>query len=106
MEKSLLTEWHWLEEHFFRVDEVFAAIICELKVIAQNNRSGWTRLLAVPTEDTTDHVDLVPNGISFARAISLGVRILARLNVDATCRTSACTKGATDARLLPALVAR
>src|SRR5579862_8980859 len=55
-----------LEQHFLRVDEVFAVVVGELELLAKHDRAGGARLLAEAAEDAADHVDLVPHRVPLA----------------------------------------
>jgi len=56
----------WFEQHFLRVNEVFALVVCEFKVLSKNDGAGRTRFLAVAAEDAPEHVDLISFGVPLA----------------------------------------
>lgn len=95
-----------LQQHILGVEGVLSRVFAEFKILAEHNGAGRTSLLAIPAEDTAQHIDFILDGVSFSRRYAVIIRVLLRLHVDASGRASAGAKAAPDAFFQSVIIAR
>src|SRR5215210_8096036 len=89
------------QQHLLREDEVGAAVVGHLVVVAHRDRVERARDLAVAAEDAAREVDLVDGGVALAGADAVLRRVLGGDDADAVGRAGGRAERAADALLEP-----
>jgi hypothetical protein len=87
----------WDQQHFFGVDELFAAILGQFKDVFELNRTRWAGFLTEATIDTPKHIDFIPLGKTLARTLTVLICVLSGYDKNCIRGTCTSTKGASDA---------